>query len=669
MLRRPGKATQVLGGAVPLIAVAVLVLAAAHFHLFASARGVLSDVLMVGYEPPPGIVVVAIDDASIREVGRWPWRRNVHAALIEKVAASGARAIGYDVNFPEPTCSSADRGEERCGDDALLAAAIEQAGNVVLPLEATFVRQAGASAPLAVRPITPIPELTAVSTLGFVNTPADADGVFRRLPLTVGGVAAERNQPFFCAVIREASLPNTACAGGGVFLVHFAGPKGTFPTVSAADVLAGRMDATLFRDAIVMIGATAPDLHDVLLTPTAKREPMPGIEVHANAIATALSGQTLQELPPLIRDLVILAAILLVGGLVLGLSLRLAVPLLGLLGAGYVIAAFVVVEAGWLLDVFFVPMAGILAAVVGLFQRLVQEKVERTRTQTILERYVSPSVAAELIAKPDMLALGGERKDMSVLFSDLRGFTSLSEKLKPEELVAVLNRYLSEMTDIVFAHHGVIDKYMGDAIMAFWGAPLADANHAVHAVETALAMRRRLAALNAEGAFPHNVHLSVGVGVNTGPMVVGNIGSAKRFDYTVMGDSVNLGSRVEGLNKDYGTDILVTETTAAALGDHFLLLAIDRVAVKGKNEPVEIFSVVEEESRADDAMRNFVRDFSAARSLYLGREFGKAQDAFAALVQSHPHHPLPQLYVTRCERFLNEAPPADWDGTIVKKTK
>lgn len=652
----------------PLGIVAAIVLLAAHVGLFSAARGVFSDALIVGYRPPEGIVIVAIDDASIREVGRWPWRRSVHAELIERLSAMGARAIGLDVNFPEPTCTVGET-EARCADDTALARAIDSAGNVVLPLEATFMRQGSDTAPLAVRPITPISELTAVATLGFVNTPTDADGIFRRVPLAVRGIAAERNQPFFLAVLRRAFPGRAFPSGEGSYVVHFAGPKSTFPTVPAIDILADRTDPQLFRDAIVLIGATAPDLHDVLLTPTAKTEPMPGIEVHANAIATELSGRQLREVPDLVRDGFIVLAVALAGLLIARFRLRLAFSLLAAGAVTYAVAAVFLVEFGWLMDVFFVPLALALAAGVAVVLRLFSEKIARTRTQTILERYVSPSVVGALMAKPAMLTLGGERRDMTVLFSDLRGFTSLSEGVAPEQLVAILNRYLSEMTDIVFAHHGVIDKYMGDAIMAFWGAPIPNADHAPHAVDAALAMRRRLAALNAEEVFGAGIHLNVGIGLNTGPMVVGNMGSEKRFDYTVMGDSVNLGSRVEGLNKDYGTDILVTQSTARVLGDAYLLMPVDRVAVKGKKEPIDIFTVVDVASRVDDRQRDFVARFTEARGLYLAKAFGKAQDAFAALVQSHPHDPLPQLYVTRCEHFFNEAPPADWDGTVVKKTK
>ncbi|TAK05014.1 adenylate/guanylate cyclase domain-containing protein [Patescibacteria group bacterium] len=649
-------------------ALAAVLVASARLGFFQSARGLLSDALFIGYEPPANIVIVAIDDASIREIGRFPWRRSVHVALIEKLTEAGAKAVGYDVNFPEPTCAAGETGAA-CADDAKLAAALREAGNVVLPLEATFVKTAGETSPFAVRPIVPIPELTAVAPLGFVNTPPDADGVFRRVPLTVRGVSVERNRPMFRAVFETAFPGRELSQTEGSFIVNYAGPKGTFRTIPFADVINDRVDPAMFRDAIVLVGATAPDLHDVLTTPTAKRDPMPGIEVHANAIATELSGRNLRDLPAAARDILIVLFCAIAAAAMLRLRLRTAWLIVGGTFGLYGLATFALFDVGIVGDLFYPPLALAFASGATMAERTFREKAERLRTRTVLERYVSGAVVRDLMAHPEKLELGGERREMTVLFSDLRGFTSISEKLSPEELVAVLNTYLDVMTGLVFAHEGVLDKYMGDAIMAFWGAPYDDAQHAMHAVETGLAMRTRLVEMNAGGAFPEGVTLKLGIGVNSGPMVVGNMGSKNRFDYTVMGDAVNLGSRLEGLNKDYGTEIIVSESTKKLIGHGYLLRPLDRVAVKGKKEPIDIFEVVCGADDATDAQKMFVKHFAAARDLYLARKFTEARDAFHAMAHVKPEDVSLQNYIARCEQFLEESPPADWDGTLVKKTK
>ena len=649
-------------------ALAAVLVVCARLGFFQSAQRLLSDALFIGYAPPQNIVIVGIDDASIREIGRFPWRRSVHAALIQKLTESGARAVGYDVNFPEPTCAKGETGTA-CGDDATLAAALREAGKVVLPLEATFVQTSGESSPLAVRPIAPIPELTAVAPLGFVNTPPDADGVFRRVPLSVRGVSAERNRPMFRAVLETAFPGREFSQTEGSFIVNFAGPKGTFRTVSFADVLNGRFDATMFKDVIVLVGATAPDLHDVLTTPTAKRDPMSGIEVHANAIATELSGHHLRDLPPLVRDALIVLFCALAAATMLRLRLRTAWLIVGGTFVLYILAMLALFDAGIVGDLFYPPLALVLASGLTMAERTLREKAEHLRTRTVLERYVSSAVVRDLMAHPEKLELGGERREMTVLFSDLRGFTSISEKLSPEDLVAVLNIYLDVMTELVFAHEGVLDKYMGDAIMAFWGAPYDDVKHAMHAVETGLAMRTRLTEMNARGAFPEGVILKLGIGVNSGQMVVGNMGSKNRFDYTVMGDAVNLGARLEGLNKDYGTEVIVSESTKKLIGHGYLLRPLDRVAVKGKKEPIDIYEVVCGANEASDAQKMFVKHFADARDLYLARKFSDARDAFHVIAHVRTDDLSLQNYIARCEQFLEVPPPADWDGTLVKKTK
>ncbi len=614
----------------------------------------LNDAFYVGIPVPSDIVIVAIDDPSIQTLGRWPWDRRVHADLIDKISAAGPRTIGYDVNFPEPSNEASD---------ASLETALAASGKVVLPEEARL--KAGLP-PVAETVLAPLPRFAKNATLGFSNTPPDQDGVLRRLPVAVkNGVATEK--PFYRAILEQAG--ERPQVRGDELLLEFAGPPGSFKTFSAKDVLAGLVGAAEFRGRIVLVGATAPDLHDESLTPTAKRDLMSGIEIHANAVMSARSGGLAEEPPVAVAFSIFLFACLgIFASFKLTRGLYSVLITIGL-AALYLVVAFIAFEARVILSVFYPLLALVLTWAFGTLLRLSREKKEKGKLRAALGRYLSRQVVEYFVAHPEKLALGGEKREMTVLFSDLRGFTSFSEKLKPEELVSVLNDYLSAMTSIVFEYDGVLDKYMGDAVMAFWNAPMDDADHAEHAARAALAMRDRLRVMNQSGAFPTGIELRLGIGLNSGEMVVGNIGGEERFDYTVMGDAVNLGSRLEGLNKEYGTEIIASEFAARRLSEGFLLRPLDLVAVKGKKEPVEIFEVVALRDGATPELIQFVSDFIATRELYQKMNFAAAAAAFEKLAEKFPDDQPTKVYLSRAAAFRDTPPPADWNGVWVMRTK
>ena len=281
--------------------------------------------------------------------------------------------------------------------------------------------------------------------------------------------------------------------------------------------------------------------------------------------------------------------------------------------------------------------------------------------------YLSEAILDDLIDNPEGLKLGGVKKNMTVLFSDLRGFTSLSEGLSPEDLVSVLNKYLTEMTGKVFEYNGVIDKYMGDAIMAFWGAPLDDENQVENACLSALAMRKHLKELNDKNDWINDdIKLAFGVGINTGDMIVGNMGGEQRFDYTVMGDSVNLGSRLESLNKMYATEIIVSEFSYEIIKDKFVCRLLDKVAVKGKNEAVIIYELVDRIEDCNEEKKAEIMKFNEVVALYLGQKFSEALQILKTLDRNEK---VVEIYIERCEAFMDNPPGKDWDGVFVLKTK
>lgn len=626
-----------------------------------------SDLLFLQHRPDPSISIVAIDDASLTQIGRWPWPRTVHAEIIDKLKAAGASVIGYDVNFPEPSTET---------DDRELARAIKEAGNVVLPLELSTLlsRDSIIYDPQTV--LQSIPLLgAAAKASGHVNSPPDTDNVFRRIPLDIRGKDASSIPSFEGEILRLLGLEDRLAEAPldclGRMRVNYSGPPHNpegFRTISAVNLLRGTADLSVLKGNVVLVGATAFDLHDNLLVPTSNGQPMPGVEMHANVLDTLLGRRWLRELPGYLTALYLILLGLVLGLLVPSLRARYSLPGVAVLWALTVITAFVLFDRGWLIDVLWPTFVIIFAyAGVTLERRIVADR-QRRELKTAFSRYVSPAVVDTIIADPSKLRLGGERKNMSVLFSDICGFTSISEKLSPDKLVEILNIYLSRMTAIVFEERGVLDKYIGDAVMAFWNAPFEQPDHACRAVTTAIKMQKVLDEMNAKKEFGE-VEIRIGVGINTGDMVVGNVGGEARFDYTVIGDNVNLGSRLEALTRQYKVGAIVTEATRGACGDRILFRRLDKVAVKGKKEPVIIHEAMAEMPEATSAQKEFARAFETALDKYFAKDFSGCLADCEALLKSHPTDGPLALLKERTAHFLQESPPADWDGTWVYTKK
>jgi adenylate cyclase len=362
-------------------------------------------------------------------------------------------------------------------------------------------------------------------------------------------------------------------------------------------------------------------------------------------------------------------------GLVLGyvfvlskLSIPLRVTIFVLITGGYaVIAQLQFNYTGLMLQV--APYLAMFTGtfVGGIVYHAVQEGAERLRITRTFGQYVSPQVVAELVADPAKASLGGEKRVMTVMFSDIRGFTTMSEKLDPVDLVNFLNEYLTAMTDIIFARGGVVDKYMGDAIMAFWGAPIEQPDHAKRACLTAIDMLTKLREMQLEWKKRQLPNIDIGVGLNTGAMTVGNMGSKVRFDYTVMGDSVNLASRLEGINKEYGTNIVISEMTKKAIPEDVVTRELDLVAVKGKKEPVRIFELCA--VVPTPALTERIEMFMNGLRMYRDRRFGEAKAAFEGVLAKYPDDGPSKTYIHRCDKLAEDPPPEVWDGVYVMKTK
>lgn len=301
--------------------------------------------------------------------------------------------------------------------------------------------------------------------------------------------------------------------------------------------------------------------------------------------------------------------------------------------------------------------------------RRAKENEEKKKLRGAFQQYVSPDIVEEITKNPDKLKLGGDKKVLSVFFSDIRGFTTLSEKMNPEELVSFLNQYLSKMTDIVLENKGLVDKYIGDAIMAFWGAPMDNADHAIDACTAAIRMKKKMVEFSEECKKKGLPEIKIGMGINTGDMVVGNMGSDKRFDYTVIGDNVNLASRLESLTKQYHIGINISQTTFDMIkGKGFSARQMDLVAVKGKTKPVKIYELIGFEKELSKKELELVKEFDEGVDLYLGKKWKEALKIFEECRQKH-NDETSDVYIERCKEFIKNPPAKEWDGVFIAKSK
>jgi adenylate cyclase len=455
----------------------------------------------------------------------------------------------------------------------------------------------------------------------------------------------------------------------GRMLINYLGPAKTFPHYSISDIIKGRLPSETFQDKIVIVGATATGIYDLRVTPFSTV--YPGVEIHATVIDNILNGNFLQR--SALTSFIDICSLVLFG-LLIGIVIPRVKAVMGMLLSLFIVAFFVVANSFifayfnvWLNLIY--PVLTMIVIYLGItIYRYITEEREKKKIKGAFQYYLTASVINEMLKDPTKLKLGGDKKDLSVLFSDIRGFTSISEKMSPEELVHLLNEYLTAMTNVVFKYDGLLDKYMGDAIMAVYGAPLDQPDHALRACRTAIGMMEELKILQKKWAEEEKPVLNIGVGVNTGDMVVGNMGSEMRFDYTVMGDSVNLGSRLEGINKEYGTNIVISEYTYEAVKDILFCRELDAVRVKGKKLPVRIYELIGEK-KDGEKWGGAVNLFEEGLAKYKQGLWDDAIEHFRKVLEIRPFDAPSHLYIERCQTLKETPPEGPWDGvfTMTKK--
>ena len=686
------------------------------------------------------IVILDIDEKSLKEEGRWPWSRDRLSVLMDKLFDKyGVAVVGFDVVFAEKDESSGLKVLQRIGQtqlkgdaqfqatlaqiqpqleyDNLFASSIKNR-NVVLGYYLTNQKGTNVSGALPEpdfpagafkgRPIgftiwngygANLPELQkAAADAGHFNPLVDADGVVRRVPMIAeyGGAYYESlslaivrillGRPELLAGFAEGEASGYGglewleldTAAGRLKIpvdnevaayVPYRGRPGSFRYISVADVLHDRVEMARLKDRIVLVGTTAPGLLDMRATPVA--EVYPGVEVHANMISGILD-QNLKERPAYMIGAEVVWLLFI--GIALSFLLPTLSPVKAILVSVLTFALTIGLSvAAWHYGNLLLLVANSLVMIVLLFALdmsygyFVESRTKRQITG-LFGQYVPSELVEEMAEHPESVSMEGESRDMTILFSDVRGFTTISEGLDPKELTLLMNEFLTPLSRVVHRHRGTIDKYMGDCIMAFWGAPLPDANHARHAILAGIEMQATLKALQPhfkERGWPE---IHIGVGINSGRVSVGNMGSEVRVAYTVMGDEVNLASRLEGITKQYGVGVVVGENTRNAVTD-FVYRELDHVRVKGKEKPIAIYEPLGLLSETSMALQDEIKLFHEVRRLYRRQDWEQAELQLMNLQRMSPGTALYGIYAERIAYFRKSPPAADWDGVFVFQTK
>jgi len=680
------------------------------------------------------VTIVDIDEKSLQKLGQWPWPRTYIADMIANLTNLGAAAIAFDVVFSEPdrlnpavaarTMRNLDevtrsKLSELPSNDQILADAIRRSRVVLgetglstvmseldksLPLTGIATIGEGEVDPFFFKLpglLRNVPVLeNAAAGRGLFTIKVERDGIVRRVPMvlqaqgeTMPSLSLEMLRvitatPTILIKADKAGVRSVGVRGltiptdkNGQLWVHFA-KRDPSIYVSASDVLDGTVPVDKISKKLLLIGTSAVGLNDIKTTPASSS--MPGVEIHAQVLESALTGAVVQQ-PDYAVALEFFAA------MILGILVIIFAPKLGpvtLVGVGTLFATLLIGTSWYvyqhdrLLIDFTYPLLSTTAIYLTLiFSSFVREQAQRRQIRSAFGQYLSPALVEQLAQSPERLVLGGEEREMTIMFSDVRGFTTISESYKkdPQGLTRLMNRFLTPLTNAILARKGTIDKYMGDAIMAFWNAPIDDKEHQINACEAAVDMLDRIDELNkvreqeaADGGHTY-IPLNVGIGLNTGTCVVGNMGSDLRFDYSVLGDSVNLASRLEGQTKEYGFPIIVGSSTALAAKDKFAILELDFIMVKGKKEPEVIYAIAGREDVAQSERFQRLRNLTIEMlACYRNRDWDGALETIERGRRSDQMRSLSNfyhLYEARILDYKENPPPEDWNGAYQLLTK
>lgn len=642
------------------------------------------------------IVLFLIDQESLdvyeREQGvSWPWPREMYSYIIQYCMKGKVKALLIDFIFSESSVYGVE-------DDLLLAEAMAQSENIFLPIFMSYEEKKSEEAALHLlkrfsfseKILSPEAEfqmksvslpiehfLSSVYGVGNVNFASDKDGIYRRIPLlfTLDNLILPSLPLAIVNFIKEEQkFPCVPLDDSGQMIINYHGPTGTYPSYSIAAIINSfalmeqgkipQIPPDEFAGKIVLVGGSAPGILD--LRPTPLSAVCPGVEIQAIVIDNLLNEDFIR-VPSKFLFFLFLGIFSLLTGLGMSLFKKIWTIILFIFFciALPACAACLAFLSGYWLEFVAPEFAVLLSIVTATLLNYSFEGRQRRFIKRVFRHYLNPHVIERLIKNPSMLQLGGEKRDISSFFSDVAGFTSISESLSPEDLVSLLNAYLSEMTDIILSSGGTLDKYEGDAIIAFWNAPLDQPDHALRACRAALRCQRRLEELRLDFYEQFGHELYIRIGINSGPAVVGNMGSHNRFDYTAMGDTINLASRLEGVCKLYKVPILIGEATHEKVKNTIVSREVDFIRVVGKKKPVRVFEAIGEKNEVTSSRLEKIEIFKQALNSYRSRQWEKAQSLFQKLGDDK----LAEIYIERLQHLREFPPPKEWSGVYDLREK
>lgn len=627
---------------------------------FKSLRGAVT--------PNEDIAIIAIDDKSIAELGRFPWTRSQYVRLLERLSAADAKVLLVDAFFSERETQAIDRS---------FAAAIRKAGNIVLAVPYDFDKQLR-----VISGTHSLPEIeSAAAGIGHINLLPEDDGVNRRNILILeengklvpslglmGAMAALGEKNFepgsFEIRLGDKRIP---VDGNYSMWINYAGPPGNYPRYSFTDVANGRIDPSLLKGKVLFLGATALGVYDMRVTPFHNNTP--GVEVHAAVADNIISGRFIRRTG--LEALLDMAFIVMLGLVTFYLTMRLrlhvAIPAVFAFSACYVwLSYWFFLQGHWISMIYPILAAMVALSAGGSFRYLVLDRSAR-EMRSMFSSYLSAKLVARLEKEPDAAKIGGDNKEVTVLFTDIKGFTSFSETRSPQEVVTRLNEYLAAMVQVIDQFDGTVDKFIGDGIMVYWGAPLAQPDHAKLAIACMLEMKRTMERLGEKWKTEGVVPFVIRGGALSGEVVAGNIGChGKKMEYTLIGDTVNQASRLEGTAKYYGVSFLIGESTYLLTRDFYRFRELDKIRVVGKHVPVTVYELLGDISEPENSR---VSKFETALALYRARKWEDAKVYFAAILGEVPDDKPSQIYLERCEYYKNNTPPGEWDGVFNRLDK
>lgn len=648
---------------------AILIFASYSFGLFYGIENFFEDILFSRKSVDDRIVIIAIDNESIEKIGQWPWPRSVFAEALSNLNDLEPGAVGLDVIMSEASRQGKD-------DDLKLANSISKIKYpLILPVEAKNLELKDIGVPYSndfIKPIFSVSD-SGMATLAHVNLVADKDGIVRSYPPLISGNGGEEYKSFSYEVILKSNIRDLGSrAVNDVERIVFSGGSGSVRKIPFWRLYENKLGKEQIADNVVFIGATAPDLHDEKQTPLDKGTQMSGVEIQAQIANMLIKDYRLMELSDwYLFSWIFLALVIPFLVFFFIPNITSAIFLNIFIGFTHIFIVTALFDKGTIANFVHVNLAWIIGTISSFVYKYLSIDKEKREMRNVFSKYVSKDVLEEILKDPSKVKLGGEEREVIVFFSDVRSFTTLSEGMTPAQLTHFLNKYLSRMTNIVLENRGVVDKYIGDAIMAFWGAPVENKDESIDAVMSSLKMIDSLNEFNIEGKKEGDPSIDIGIGLNFGKVTVGNMGSEARFDYTVMGDTVNLASRLESQTKTYGVKIIIGESVKNKIGPEnirkhgFLIREIDMIKVKGKNKPVTIFEVVPNGRK--ELVYSIIDKFDNLRGLYYEGNFREGILLADTILKGVDDGPT-KVIRDRCLYFLDHSPES-WEGVYEMKSK